>query len=126
MDFENWIVRDWNSPKESKYQNVFESIGLSTNFEDWLIDRNDFSQLEYADAFIDEVGSELTTPASYLSAAVQYIDEMIKRDLRFWLCEKDARLKFTSLLLGIVGSKRKLDCDNSMITHEKYRKKEGF
>ena len=115
-----WLVQGNRSNETSKQSDFLESLGLSTNYEDWLTKRSDNGQNspdnnivmedeeEGKDMDITEQSSDM--PSRSLSNNVQIMEEITKRDLKSWLCEPEIHTKFNDALdLKRSGKKRKLD-----------------
>ena len=114
--------------KEAARQgNVFRSIGLSTNFDDWLMKSSDvgqnaqgtiyMNQQEGAFSFesLDMPNNAPNTPSSSPSFAVQPIEEITKKDLKYWLCRHDElNAKFNDVMKQKrSGLKRKYDDESN-------------
>ena len=122
-EFNIWLSQDNKSKETPEQLDFLEYLGLSTNYEDWLVKRSDTdlsspennnvmeqerSEVYPENVDMTEQSSKVTSGS--LSNNVQAMEEITKRDLKSWLCDPEIHTKFNDALkLKRSGKKRKLD-----------------
>ena len=107
VEFGCWLVsgRSPNTETEAKEEkNILESLGLSSKFEDWLVEPGKIpDSCEQADEHPQE--QEMVTEKTpgnseefFASVAVKRIEEIVSRGLQYWLCEPEINKKFDRAL----------------------------
>eukprot|EP00795_Rhopilema_esculentum_P008493 gene8493-14492_t len=97
---EQWLVPySGNNNSLPPLENIFESLGLSTNLKDWLLlpskEQEFYQRRQPPVDCSSDMQSQLnciSNENSILSnnrTSAQVIDEIISRGSKFWLCEPD-------------------------------------
>ena len=126
-DLSHWLAEDRSLEEASEQKTIFEALGLSTNYEDWLLPEkiDDCHAItsnstvtgqagtHVCEEPVDMVGENLNSPPK---SAVLVMEEIANTDLKSWLREPDIHAKFdTALDLRRGGKKRKLDEEENNI-----------